>query len=260
MAEFRFYAELGDFLAPALRGRCFERAVAPHQSVKHAIEALGVPHTEVGLVLVNGTPAALNCPLSPDDRVAVLPTLHRLAPPSCWEKSTGRETNPGRDGGPCFIADAHLARLARYLRFAGFDTLWHNAWADAELVALAARERRIILTRDRDLLMHRAVVAGCYVRGEEPLAQLLDVAWRYTLDMGGERRGRCLECNVELATVSRGSVAERLLPGTLAGFSEFWRCPECRRVFWRGSHWRRMTAALDGVARQFAGARASDSD
>ncbi len=254
MVEFRFYAELGDFLAPNLRGRCFERAVAAHQSVKHAIEALGVPHTEVGLVLVNGTPVAMHCRLSPDDRVAVLPTLHRLAPPSCMERRKGRD-------GPRFVADAHLARLARYLRFAGFDTLWHNAWADAELVAIAAREQRIILTRDRDLLMHRAVDAGCYVRGEEPLAQLLDVAWRYTLDIGGgERHGRCLECNVELATVSRSEVAARLLPGTLAGFSEFWCCPECRRVFWRGSHWRRMRAALEAVARQLASAHATDSD
>ncbi|WP_153109129.1 Mut7-C RNAse domain-containing protein [Propionivibrio limicola] len=243
MPEFRFYAELGDFLPPALRGRSFTREVAAHQSAKHVIEALGVPHTEIGLLLINGEPAALNCRLSPADRVAVLPTLHCLPPPACG------------DSAPSFVADAHLGRLARYLRFAGFDTLWHNAWRDAELVALAAADGRIVLTRDRDLLMHRAVQAGCYVRGEDPLEQLLDVAWRYSLDLQGGNPGRCLECNALLRPVARSEVADLLLPGTLAGFAAFWRCPDCRKVFWRGSHWRRMKASLEVVACRLANAR-----
>ena len=148
--ELRFYAELADFLPGALRGRSFEHAVATHETVKHIIEALGVPHTEVGLLLVNGETVTMDQRLETNDRVAVFPALRRLAPP-CGVQAR-------------FAADAHLGRLARYLRFCGFDTLWDNAWDDANLVAVAAGEARVVLTRDRALLMHRALPQGCYVR------------------------------------------------------------------------------------------------
>lgn len=234
--EFRFYAELGDFVPPARRGVGFACEVAGHQSVKHAIEALGVPHTEVGLLLVNGQEAGLDRRLQPGDRLAVLPALRRLMP-------------HGETETPCFAADAHLGRLARYLRFAGFDTLWDNGWVDAHLAAVAGGDGRIVLTRDRALLMHRVIQAGFFVRDGSPLAQLADVAGRYALDLVNKRPARCLECNGELVAVDKSDVAAQLLPGTLAGFDAFWRCPGCRRVFWRGSHWKRMRAAVDGVAR-----------
>ncbi len=227
--ELRFYAELADFLPRALRGCGFAHAVAMHETVKHIIEALGVPHTEVDVLLVNGETAGMDGRLEPNDRVAVFPTLRRLAPP--------------RGVAPRFAADAHLGRLARYLRFSGFDTLWDNGWDDANLVAVAAREGRVVLTRDRALLMHRALPQGCYLRDTAPLAA------RYALDLGGGHPARCLECNEPLGRVPKHEVAARLLPGTLAGFDEFWRCGCCSGVFWRGSHWRRMRDVVDGVAR-----------
>lgn len=233
--EFRFYAELGDFILPERRGRRFTAIVTSSQSVKHAIEALGVPHTEVGLLLVNGEECGLERLLQAGDSVAVLPALRRLLP---------------YDGDVAtFAADSHLGRLARYLRFAGFDTLWDNGWDDAHLAAIAAAEGRIVLTRDRALLMHKALKAGFFVRDRNPLAQLSDVARRYALDLSSGRPARCLVCNGELLETNKSEVAGQLLPGTLAGFDSFWRCSGCRRVFWRGSHWRRLHAAIDGVAR-----------
>lgn len=232
--EFRFYAELGDFIAPERRGRSFDHAVTSNQSVKHAIEALGVPHTEIGLLLVNGEECAHDRLLHAGDRVAALPALRRLQP---------------YDGpAPRFAADSHLGRLARYLRFAGFDTLWDNGWDDAVLVAIAGREGRIVLTRDRALLMHRALRDGFFVRDGNPLAQFTDVAARYGLELGARRPARCLMCNGELLETNKAEAAAQLLPGTLAGFDAFWRCSGCRRVFWRGSHWRRLQGAVDGVA------------
>ena len=236
MTEFRFYAELGDFLPQFWRGRSFEHAVNNRQSVKHVIEALGVPHTEIGLLLINGEAAGLDCQLGVNDRVAVLPVLRHLM------LSSASETYR-------FAADAHLGRLARYLRFSGFDTLWDNAWDDAELAGVASREGRVVLTRDRALLMYKVVLAGCYLRDKEPLAQLADVASRYALDVCGVLPGRCLECNALLEVVTKNAVMNQLLPGTLAGFDEFWLCSVCRRVFWRGSHWKRMRGAVDAVAR-----------
>lgn len=239
--ELRFYAELADFLPRALRSRTFEHAVATHETVKHIIEALGVPHTEVGLLLVNGETASMDRRLEANDRVAVFPALRRLVPPCGIE--------------PRFAADAHLGRLARYLRFCGFDTLWDNAWDDADLVAVAAMDARVALTRDRALLMHRALPQGCYLRDTAPLAQLADLSARYSLQLGGGHPARCLECNEPLGYVPKQEVAARLLPGTLAGFDEFWRCGRCDGVFWRGSHWRRMREAVDGVARAIGNGR-----
>lgn len=230
MPEFVFAPELADLLPPALRGVPVLVAVAPHQSAKHAIEALGVPHTEIGAVAVNGEKRPISTRLAATDRVEVFP----LAPPVA---------TPGAQA-PRFIADAHLGRLARYLRFAGIDTLWKNAWDDAELVALAAGEGRIALTCDRALLMHRALPAGCYLRSRQPLAQFAEVARRYALNLNGLQAGRCLECNAIPQPVGRDEIAARLLPRTLVAFAEFWRCPGCERIYWRGSHWQRMRRAL----------------
>ena len=234
--QIRFYAELGDFLPPWRRGRAFDIEVAPHQSAKHAIEALGVPHTEIALLLVDDRPVSLDTRLHGAQRVAVLPAMRRLMP----EMPSGARR---------FIADAHLGRLARWLRFAGFDTLWHNAWDDAELVALAAVQERIVLTRDRALLMHRDVHAGCWLRDGDPLAELADVARRYALPLHESGPSRCLECNDIPAPVPKAEVQAQLQPRTRDCFDAFWRCPGCSRVFWRGSHWRRMREAVQGVTK-----------
>ena len=237
MPEFIFHPELTCLLPKALRGHPAGCAVAPHQSIKHAIEALGIPHTEIGAVAVNGQIRPISGRLAPGDRVEVFPP----APPALSEGEP-----------PRFIADAHLGRLARYLRFAGIDTLWKNAWDDAELVAIAGREGRIALTCDRALLMHRALAAGCYLRSRQPRAQLAEVARRYALMLCGPQASRCLECNEVPLPVTKSEVAAELLPRTLAAFEQFWRCPGCRRTYWRGSHWQRMQAALAAVDRALA--------
>ena len=232
MAEFRFYAELNDFLAPARRGCGSHLACPPHASVKHAIEVLGVPHTEVGLVLCNGQPCALgHRPLHAHDRIAVYPAMPRLQP-----------AMPA--GALRFIADAHLGRLARHLRFAGYDTRWHERGSDAELAALARQEQRWVLTRDRALLMHRDVEHGCYLRPIEPRAQLQDLVLRLALDLDPARPARCLVCNAVPQPVPREAVSADVPARTRAAFHRFWRCPGCQRVFWHGSHWQRMQAEL----------------
>jgi len=239
MAQFRFYAELNDFLAAPLRGHEFEQPAAPHQTLKHAVEALGVPHTEVGLVLRHSRPCPLDHrPLLAQDRFSVFPAWRRLPLESA-----------GEAGAPRFIADAHLARLARYLRFAGYDTLLHDTGTDAELAAQARADWRIVLTRDRQLLMHRDIEQGCYLRPLEPLEQLRELAHRLQLDLApGRRRGRCMLCNEPLEEVAKREVESALPPRTRASFERFWRCPACRRLYWHGSHWRRLQGQLGGEA------------
>ena len=235
MPDFDFHGELRDFLPAALRDRTLAVAVAPHETAKHVIEALGVPHTEIGAIHVDGHPASLDSLLSPADRIDVYPHV----PPA-----TGTGASALR-----FIADAHLGRLARHLRFAGLDTLWENDWGDAALAARAEQEARIVLTRDRALLMRANIGRGCHIRSGEPLSQLAQVARRYGLRLAGGPASRCLECNAQPEPIPKRQVASELPPRTAAAFDAFWRCPGCLRLYWRGSHWQRMRAALVAVDR-----------
>ena len=148
-ATFRFYEELNDFLARPLRRRTFSCACARGATAKHMIEALGVPHTEVELILVNGESVGFNHPLADGDRIAVYPKFEAL---DIQPLLRVRE-HPLRV--VRFIADAHLGGLAPLLRLAGFDTLYDNHYPDADIEALAAAQQRIVLTRDRELLKRR---------------------------------------------------------------------------------------------------------
>lgn len=230
----RFDASLDAFLAPVRRGVEFDYDSAQQASVKHAIEALGVPHTEIGRVQVDGAAVGLDHRLRDGDRVQVAGIAAAAADP----------TKP-----PRFVADAHLGRLARYLRFLGFDTLQRNAWDDGELVALARAGQRIVLTRDRALLMRRDVERGCWLRATEPLAQLREVGARYALDATPAclREPRCLLCNTPLVAVQPSTAAVGVPPQVRAHHDAFWRCPSCARLYWRGSHWQRMRARADAA-------------
>jgi len=239
--EFRFYEELNDFLPRERSKRSFHVDCARDANVKHAIEALGVPHTEVELVLVNGESVGFEHALRDGDRVSVYPQFEAFDVRPLLRVRTA----PLRD--TRFIADAHLGRLARYLRFLGYDTLYRNAWSDRELVALAVAEQRILLTRDRGALMHRALTHGCYLRDDEPLAQLAALAQRLDLRVDPTRAGRCTMCNEPLEAAAKSEVADRLLPATRAQHEQFWRCPSCERVYWRGSHWQRLRRSVDAA-------------
>src|SRR2546425_7809105 len=167
-AEFRFYEELNDFLAPELRKRAFQMPIDRGRSVKDAIESVGVPHTEVDLVLVDGASVAFRHVLHGGERVAVYPVFERLdiAPVVHLRPSPLRETR--------FVLDAHLGKLARHLRLAGFDSLWENDYGDEEIVALSVAQRRVILTRDKGVLKRSAVQRGYFVRETESERQLCE--------------------------------------------------------------------------------------
>ena len=203
------------------------------------IEALGVPHTEVELVLVNGESVGFEQTLCNGDRVSVYPKFEAfdVRPLLRVRAAPLRDTR--------FIADAHLGRLARYLRFLGYDTLYHNAWSDRELVALAVQQDRILLTRDRAALMHRALTHGCYLREDRPLQQLAILAQRLDLSVDPPRPCLCMLCNEPLVEIDKQAIAAQLLPATRAHHERFWRCPSCDRIYWRGSHWQRLRRNLE---------------
>jgi len=238
---FRFHEELNDFLAPGRRERAFTCPCARDATTKHMIEALGVPHTEVELVLVNDASVGLGHPLMDGDRVAVYP---RLAALDVTPLVRLREHLPGVLR---FVADAHLGGLARLLRMAGFDTLYDNHYHDAEIEAVAGREGRIVLSRDRELLKRRGISHGCYVHAIEPEAQLREVVERLDLVRSARPFSRCLLCNAPLRDIAKAAVLERLPARVREGQERFSACDVCGRVYWEGSHWRAMRRVLDSV-------------
>ena len=225
-ATFVFHTELNPFLAPARRGTTFEYECARAATLKNAIEALGVPHTEVGAITVNGEPATLQRIVREGDVVQI------------------DAAKSGSDPDLLFVADAHLGGLARFLRMMGFDTLHRNAFADEEIRRLAEEEKRIVLTRDRELLKCGEIARGCYVRALKPEAQLREVAARYGLADRARPFTLCLGCNLPLEPVDKAQVADRVPEPVSKLHDRFVRCPGCGGVFWPGSHYERMLSAL----------------
>jgi len=243
-ATFRFYEELNDFLPRERRKVAFTVPCAQAATTKHMIEALGVPHTEVELILVNGESCGFERLLCDGDRVAVYPKFETFdVRPLLRVRAEPLRTVR-------FVADAHLGGLARLLRMAGFDTLYDNAIDDPTVAALAQDEGRIALTRDRELLKRRGITHGCYVRALKPEEQFAEIFRRLDLAASARPFTLCLACNAPLRPVAKAEVAARLPPAVRAAHEDFLTCDICHGVFWRGSHWRRMKALLEsqGVA------------
>ncbi|MFM0741480.1 Mut7-C RNAse domain-containing protein [Paraburkholderia xenovorans] len=241
-ATFRFYEELNDFLARPRRRRAFSCACARGATAKHMIEVLGVPHTEVELILVNDESVGFNHLLADGDRVAVYPKFEALDIQPLL-RVRERPLRVMR-----FIADAHLGGLAPLLRLAGFDTLYDNHYPDADIEALAAAQQRVVLTRDRELLKRRSITHGCYVRALKPREQLREVFERLDLAGSAQPFRLCLMCNAPLRRIAREEVGARAPDGVLQRHRLFVTCDVCRRVFWEGTHWQRMRALMDSVA------------
>lgn len=146
---------------------------------------------------------------------------------------------------PRFAADAMLGRLARWLRVLGYDTSHDMTLADPVLVELAAAEERILLTRDRHLLQELRPVRAHEVRQDDPLLQLKDLVEALALPPPRDLFTRCLLDNALLDWLD-AQAALPLLPEGVRGLAHtVRRCPACGRLYWEGSHVRRMRAALE---------------
>lgn len=200
------------------------------QSLKHLVESLGVPHPEIGQVQVNSKEAKLSAITQDGDRVEVHPV-----PNSC----------PGE---PRFLLDSHLGRLAAYLRMLGFDCLYRSDYDDAELAGILQRDERILLSRDRRLLMRRVVSHGYCPRSLDSQEQLTEVVQRFDLIKSISPFHRCVRCNHPLEPVSKEAILNRLEPLTKQYFDEFHICPDCEKIYWKGSHYERMQELFEQIA------------
>jgi len=242
-AHFRFYAELNNFLAPSHRQRTFGHPLSRDATVKHMIEALGVPHTEVELICVNGVPVDFSHRLQDGERVSVYPAFSSIdIHPSV--RLRPEMAAPGR-----FIADAHLGQLAKSLRMLGFDVLYRNDYSDAEVARIAAEEGRAVLTRDRDLLIRKEIVRGCYLHAVDVETQMAEVIVRFKLAPHVRAFSRCLTCNGELRAVDKQEVAHRVPHHSRQFYEHFFECAGCAQVYWEGSHVARMRTRVARMLR-----------
>jgi uncharacterized protein with PIN domain len=231
---FRLYAELNDFLSPERRQKAFTLALKTPVTVREAIESLGVPLSEVDLILINSRPSAMNRFLHDQDYVSVYPVFE-----SFDLSGTGKlRHRPLRESR--FILDAHLGKLAKYLRMLGFDTLYQNDFGDREIIDIAQTEKRIILTRDKLLLQSKKVNHGYFVRSTEKHAQLIEIVKKFDLRSQFRSFTRCMTCNADLIPKIKQEIIDKIDADTARIYDEFFYCPSCNKVFWKGSHFERM--------------------
>ncbi len=226
-AYFSFEGRLNDFLPRDQRGQILRVDFRGRQTIKHLAESLGVPHPEIGRVQVNGQEGALNTITRDGDRVEIHPIPN------------------GSPVEPRFALDGHLGRLAAYLRMLGFDCLYRSNYDDEELAQIASQENRILLTRDRRLLMRKVVQHGYCLRSLDSIEQLTEVIQRFALAKRIVPFHRCLRCNHPLEPVAKEVIIDRLEPLTKLYFDEFQICPHCKQIYWKGSHYERMQKLIE---------------
>lgn len=240
-ALIRFYAGLNAFLPRERRRKDWAYSFDDVVTVKHAVESLGVPHTEIELILANGRSVGFDYRLGDEDLISVYPPFLVLNVDELMQLRPPRP-RPSR-----FLADNHLGRLVRYLRLLGVDTAYSNALDDPQLAQLAHDENRVLLTRDRGLLKRKLVSHGYCVLPDHPREQLKAVLERF--DLYGELApwSRCLRCNGVLRPVEKAAVVERLEPKTRLYFDEFHQCDACGQVYWQGSHYGELAQLVEEV-------------
>ena len=236
-----FLNELNDFLPLDQAGSKFVYPFKGSPSVKHMIESIGVPHTEVGEIIVNGDCVDNTFGVGDQDDILVTPITnfkHLLD-----NNHRYRSIN----GAPRFLLDNHLGKLALYLRMLGFDSLYRNDYQDDELAEVAHKEHCILLTRDRELLKRGVILFGYWIRSLDPKVQIVEVLQRYDLFKKIHPFNRCLRCNNQLEAVEKEDIIDRLEPLTRRYYNEFRICTNCNQIYWKGSHYKRMKEFLDRI-------------
>src|SRR5690606_17113240 len=240
-AYLRFYEELNDFLPAERRKTKFPHNFTGRTSVKDMIESLGVPHTEVDMILVNGTSVDFSYIVNDKDEISVYPVFESFDISDVQHLRTATLRNPK------FILDVHLGKLARYMRMAGFDSFYKNNLTDDEIVKISLREKRTILTKDRGILKRNDVTHGSWIRNENTIDQLKEVVERFHLQNEIKELTRCLECNAIQHKIDKEKTLDRLPHKVKEWQNEFWECPESKKIYWKGSHYDKMKKLISEI-------------
>jgi hypothetical protein len=240
----RFYAELNDFQSRNRQHKQFIHSFDGNPAIKDVVESLGVPHTEVDVILVDGESVPFSHQLEGGEQVSIYPMFESLdvGPILRLRPKPLRQTR--------FVLDVHLGKLAAYLRLAGFDTLYENDSEDDSLARQSSQGKRILLTKDRGLLKRSEITHGYLVREIHPRKQLSEVLKRFDLFGSVQPFHRCMRCNSLIEPVEKDAIRDQLPSETQEHYDQFQRCIGCHRIYWKGPHYQRMTTLLDSVLSQ----------
>jgi uncharacterized protein len=241
MATLKFHGALNDFLPRRRRDHEFTHEFDGQPSIKDMIESLGVPHTEIEMIVVNNLTVDFRYLVRDMDRIEAFPA-HMDATTAPGIRVRPEPPTPRR-----FVLDQHLGRLAAYLRMLGFDTLYRNDYHDEELAQTAADEDRILLTRDVGLLKRGIVRHGYFVRETNPEKQIREVVAYYHLLPHLDSFRRCAKCNGTLIDVEKDAISDRLPPMADEYFDHFRMCEDCQQLYWRGSHVERVEKLIEDL-------------
>jgi uncharacterized protein with PIN domain len=233
-AFFRFYEELNDFLPEEKRKVRFEHTYIDRTSVKDMVESLGVPHSEIDLILVNGRSVDFNYLIKDGDDINVYPVFESIDISNIQHL----RAKPLRE--PKFILDVHLGKLTSYLRMLGIDSEYKNNYFRNELIKISLNEKRTILTKDRELLKHNEITHGYWIRETDPKKQTKEVIDRFDLKDEIKELTRCMVCNQLLIKVEKKEIEDKLPVKVKEFQNEFYQCPGCKRIFWKGTHYLKM--------------------
>ena len=233
------YGDLDFFFGSRTRRGEVERHLSEKTSVKDVIESCGIPHPEVDLILLNGKAVDFTYAITDDTEIELYPA--GVQSPNFREKHLQVHTITE------FVADGHLGKLVRDLRLLGIDVAYDSAAEDRQLVEIASRNNRALLTRDRRLLMHAAVKHGYYLRSQNPFEQTIEVLRRFELGSTLSPFSRCLRCNALLEPAEKEKVIGQLEPLTKIYYDDFRRCSGCAQVYWSGSHFTKLQKRLQQI-------------
>jgi uncharacterized protein with PIN domain len=235
----RFFAELNDFLPDQKKKISFEHTFFGNMSIKDLIESIGIPHTEVDLILANDNSVDFKFRPENHDQISVYPMFEIL------DISDLTRLRPKPLRKTKFILDVHLGKLAKYLRMIGFDTLYENNYEDNFIIKTALTDHRIILTRDLGILKNKLVTHGYFIRSIRPMEQLEEVISRFDLRKNIHPLNRCMKCNGSIEIIKKEKIEHQLKPKTRKYFSQFFQCSTCKKIYWEGSHYKKIIKQIN---------------
>ncbi len=211
-------------------------------SIKDIIESLGIPHTEIGGLILNSKKIYFDYILHPTDNIHVYPHIKPIRPDNYLFSQPIQKYR--------FLVDVNVGRLAKLLRILGYDCAYDPYWDDEFLAQKAYEEKRILLSRDIQLLKRKKVLWGKLILNEDPKSQLKEVIDHFGLKIYYRPFSRCLVCNTELKPVRKKQIFHKLEPKTKRYFNQFALCPKCKKIYWAGSHVEKMEAMIKEIKRR----------
>ncbi|MEJ5257488.1 MAG: Mut7-C RNAse domain-containing protein [Fervidobacterium sp.] len=221
------------------KARMIELEPGVNQTIKDCIERLGVPHTEVYFITLNGKFVKF-------DKIVENGEMYFVYPDSDLEIPEEYILTPKYEGEPKFILDIHLGGLARYLRMLGIYADF-GIIEDEKIIEKARNEDLIILTKDRMMLKNSEVKYGYIVRSDEPKQQLIEVSRRYKLKNWFNPFKRCILCNGKLLPIEKSKILDKIPEKVKEMYDEFSICSGCEKIYWGGTHYEKMNRFIEEI-------------